>query len=263
LNSEVTIYLYNFFEAILQIKDSTNQQKNMCTVTYVPLGNSDFILTSSRDIPFSRKKAEHPKLVHEDGADLCYPKDGKAGGTWIGTSNKKRLICLLNGAFEYHTSRTSYSRSRGLIVKELLKANDIRKGLETVDLEDVEQFTLTIVDWNTSLELLEFVWDGDEKHTRLMPQEAHIWSSSTLYDAGVKQLRTEWFALWQKRNKKSQKSMLTFHHEAGVGDAYIDVLMNRGMGGTVSITSIEKNGDTLHMFYEDVVTKETSEVIIS
>jgi len=235
----------------------------MCTVTYVPLGNSDFILTSSRDIPFSRKKAEHPTIVHENGVDLCYPKDGKAGGTWIGTSNKNRLICLLNGGFEYHTSRASYRKSRGLIVKELLVADDIRKGLEIVDLNGVEQFTLTIVDWNNSLELLEFVWDGDEKHTRLMPQEAHIWSSSTLYDAGVKRLRSDWFTTWRNENKKTQQSMLTFHHNAGIGDAYIDVLMNRGMGGTVSITSIEKKDDTLNMLYEDIVTKETSKVIIS
>ena len=72
----------------------------MCTVTYIPIGKSDFILTSSRDIPFAREKAEHPQKVQEDGVDLWYPKDGKAGGTWIGVSAKKRLICLLNGGFE-------------------------------------------------------------------------------------------------------------------------------------------------------------------
>ncbi len=235
----------------------------MCTVTYIPLGKSDFILTSSRDIPFSRKKAEHPRKKNEDGVDLWYPKDGKAGGTWIGTSDKKRLICLLNGGFEYHTSRLTYKKSRGLIVKELLKANDIRQGLDAVDLLGVEQFTLTIVDWNHSLELLEFVWDGVNKHTKLMTQEEHIWSSSTLYDEGVKKLRKGWFTGWHTENEKSQNSMLTFHHNAGVGDPYIDVLMNRGMGGTVSITSIEKKGECIKMLYEDIMTKEISEVIIS
>ena len=131
----------------------------MCTVTYIPLENSDFILTSSRDIPFSREKAEHPKKAIENGVELYYPKDGKAGGTWIGTSSKNRLICLLNGGFEYHTSRANYTKSRGLIVKELLKVDNIRKGLNEVDLKDVEQFTLTIVDWNNDLELIEFVWE--------------------------------------------------------------------------------------------------------
>ena len=224
----------------------------MCTVTYIPLGNSDFVLTSSRDIPFARKKAEHPKKTTEDGVELYYPKDGKAGGTWIGSSSKNRLICLLNGGFEYHTSRTKYAKSRGLIVKELLKVDDIRKGLNEVDLQDVEQFTLTIVDWNSELELIELVWDGTTKHLKLMPQKPHIWSSSTLYDEGVKQLRCEWFTRWQKEHGASQESILDFHHNAGVGDKYIDVMMNRGLGGTVSITSVKKEENDITMVYEEV-----------
>jgi uncharacterized protein with NRDE domain len=235
----------------------------MCTVTYIPLGNSDFILTSSRDIPFSRERAEHPKKMEEDGVELCYPKDGKAGGTWIGLSEKKRLICLLNGGFDYHTSRTKYAKSRGLIVKELLKANDLHKGFQKIDLENVEQFTLTIVDWHKELELIEFVWDGTKKYIKLMSQEPHIWSSSTLYDISVKQLRREWFKKWQKKNEISQKSILDFHHNAGIGDACIDVMMNRGLGGTVSITSIKKENDQLSMHYEDVITKEKSTIQIS
>ncbi len=234
----------------------------MCTVTYIPRGNSDFILTSSRDIPFSREKAEHPKEKIEDGVTMNYPKDGKAGGTWIGFSNKKRLVCLLNGGFEYHTSKEKYSKSRGLIVKELLKVDDIRTGLVSVVLKGVEQFTLTIVDWNNSLELIEFVWDGSDKHLKSMSQESHIWSSSTLYDKSVKQLRQDWFVRWQKENinlndpeasgEGSQKSILDFHHNAGIGDKFIDVKMNRGLGGTVSITSVKKEGNDITMLYEEV-----------
>jgi len=235
----------------------------MCTVTYIPIGDSDFILTSSRDIPFSRKKAEHPKRIKEDGIQLCYPIDGKAGGTWIGISDKKRLICLLNGGFEYHTSRSNYSKSRGLIVKELLKVHDLIKGLDAVDLIGVEQFTLIIVEWHNQLKLIEFVWDGDEKHTKIRTQEMHIWSSSTLYDTSVKQLRRDWFEEWQKENDLSQEAILEFHHNGGVGDQFIDVLMNRGMGGTVSITSVKKKDSELSMFYKDVSTQESSEVIIS
>ena len=89
----------------------------MCTVTFLPLSKTDFILTSSRDIPFSREKASHPKQYVEDGVKLWYPKDGKAGGSWIGTSSKNRLICLLNGGYVYHKPLTSYKKSRGLIVK--------------------------------------------------------------------------------------------------------------------------------------------------
>jgi len=224
----------------------------MCTVSYLPLNSSDFILTSSRDVPFAREKASPPKKYTEDGVELYYPKDGKAGGTWIGVSSKDRLICLLNGGFEYHTSRASYKKSRGIIVKNLLKVDNIRKELDKIDLLGVEQFTLTIVDWNVNLELIEFVWDGKTKHIKRLPQEAHIWSSSTLYDESVKQLRHNWFTGWQKENSFSQKNILEFHHHAGVGDPHIDVTMNRGVGGTVSITSIKRENNRLTMDYQNI-----------
>lgn len=225
----------------------------MCTVTYLPLGNKNFILTSSRDVPYARKKAKYPKKEVEDGVEIFYPKDGEAGGTWIGTSSKNRLICLLNGGFEYHTSRSKYKKSRGLIVKELLKVTKIYDGLEDVDLFGVEQFTLVVVDWNADLQLIEFVWDGATKHLKKMKQTPNIWSSSTLYDSSVKQLRVDWFNKWQKANEFTQNNILNFHHSAGIGDKHIDVMMDRGLGGTVSITSVKKENDTVLMDYKEII----------
>lgn len=224
----------------------------MCTVTYLPLGENDFILTSSRDVPYARKNAEEPQVYVEDGVELNYPKDGEAGGTWIGTSDKNRLVCLLNGGFYYHTSRSTYKKSRGLIVKELLKVDDIKNGLKQIELTGIEQFTLVIVDWNTELELIEFVWDGKKKHLKKMQQEPLIWSSSTLYDREVKKLRKEWFVDWQNKNNFNQKNILNFHRTAGIGDSAIDVLMDRKVGGTVSITSVLKEKDVISMKYEGV-----------
>ncbi len=224
----------------------------MCTVTYLPLPNNNFILTSSRDVPYARKKALIPEVFTEDNIELNYPKDGEAGGTWIGTSSKNRLICLLNGGFYYHTSLSHYKKSRGLIVKELLKADEIRKGIKEIDLTEVEQFTLTIVDWNEGLGLLEFVWDGEKKHLKKMKQEPQIWSSSTLYDKSIKKLRKEWFADWQKENEFVQENILKFHHTAGIGDPTIDVMMDRGAGGTVSITSVLKENKVVSMDYENI-----------
>lgn len=224
----------------------------MCTVTYLPLSNTDFILTSSRDVPYARKKALIPKKIIEDDVELNYPKDGKAGGTWIGTSAKNRLICLLNGGFYYHTSRSNYNKSRGLIVKELLKVDLIKNGLKEIDLEGVEQFTLVIMDWNEELELYEFVWDGKKKHLKRMKQEPQIWSSSTLYDRSIKKMRNEWFENWQSENEFTQENILEFHHNAGIGDPAIDIKMDRKVGGTVSITSVKKEGSEVSMRYESI-----------
>ncbi len=224
----------------------------MCTVTYLPINKTDFILTSSRDVPFARAKALFPKKYREDDVELTYPKDGKAGGTWIGTSSKNRLICLLNGAFEFHTSRSTYRKSRGLIVKELLSVSTIESALKTIILKEIESFTLVIVDWNKGLQLIEFVWDGNDKHIKKLPQKPHIWSSSTLYDKSVKQLRKDWFADWQNLNAFSKENILNFHKTAGVGDSNIDVMMNRGIGGTVSITQVCKNENDIAMAYHAI-----------
>jgi Transport and Golgi organisation 2 len=230
----------------------------MCTVTYLPLNDTDFILTSNRDVFFARKRALAPKTYIEDGMQITYPKDGKAGGTWIGLSEKKRLICLLNGGYEYHTSLNNYRMSRGLILKELLKTPDLTKTLNNIDLQNIEQFTLAIVDWQNNLNLCEFVWDGTNKHFKKLPQAPHIWSSSTLYDSSVKKLRQEWFDTWCHAHDFTSKNILAFHHTAGVGDCNIDLMMNRGLGGTVSITSVKRQRDLIKIDYEDVLTKEKS-----
>ena len=91
----------------------------MCTVTYLPIGDVDFILTSNRDEQPSRKTIA-PKVYVEDGVELTYPKDELAGGTWIGLSDRNRLVCLLNGGFTKHTRNSYYKMSRGVVVKKIL-----------------------------------------------------------------------------------------------------------------------------------------------
>ncbi len=225
----------------------------MCTVTYIPLQNNDFILTSSRDVSFDREKAMLPKKYIEDGVKLFYPKDGKAGGTWIGSSSKNRLICLLNGGFENHISKNKYRKSRGKIVLELLKLEDLLQGLIAIDLNNIEPFTLVIVTWFDKLTLTEFVWDGAEKHTKKLPQAEQIWSSSTLYTEEMKTMRKDWFENWKNQKKCDAKGILQFHHEAGIGNSKVDVLMKRPKVGTVSITQVIKKNNDLQMIYEEIL----------
>lgn len=224
----------------------------MCTVTYLPLDANKFILTSSRDVPFSREKALQPKKYLEDGVELYYPKDGKAGGTWIGTSSKSRLICLLNGGFENHIPKENYTKSRGEIVKSLLKCKDFKVEAAAVDLFAIEPFTLVVIDWNTNLELVEFIWDGHEKHLNVLPQKCRIWSSSTLYSEEMKEMRRDWFEKWKGQLEFSSESIFEFHQKAGIGDPNVDVLMKRSKVGTVSITQVNKNGEDLQMRYMEI-----------
>ena len=224
----------------------------MCTVTFLPLNGSNFILTSNRDEQKERKTYP-PKKYLENNIELVYPKDKKAGGTWLGTSSKKRLVCVLNGAFIKHKRKDNYKKSRGVLAKEILKEINLLRFIEAINLLGIEPFTMVIVDWNTgSLNLFELVWDGNKKHFAKLKNEPKIWSSSTLYTNEVKALRKEWFQKWLLKNDFSSENILKFHHSE-IGDKEQSVLMKRSYIQTVSITSVKKENNSLKMQYEDMV----------
>lgn len=221
----------------------------MCTVTYLPLGKNDFILTSNRDEDPKRKTIK-PNEYIEDGVKLTYPKDELAGGTWIGVSEKKRLICLLNGGFTKHQRKEAYRMSRGVIVKHLLKSDNAVKEIEHFSFEDIEPFTIVLVDWNVELMAVELVWDGVKKHVNKLEQEPKIWSSSTLYDEATKQMRKEWFAVWLKEHQEFKKEdIIAFHQDETKGTPDISLKMKREYVETVSTTCVVKEGEEISMSY--------------
>jgi hypothetical protein len=221
----------------------------MCTVTFIPRPEGRFLLTSSRDVSYARPVADPPQKIMEKDVPLYYPKDGKAGGTWIGSSRDERLICLLNGGFENHVRQAEYRRSRGLVVKDLLIAEGFVPAAHRIDLDDIEPFTLVVVDWKEESRLIEFVWDGTEKHFRDLEWGPRIWSSSTLYDPEMVRLREKWFARWKREEESSQESILQFHRFAGEGLDEVDVFMRRPVVGTVSITQVSLMGSEVSMQY--------------
>lgn len=221
----------------------------MCTVTFLPQSDDGFVLTSNRDVGYQRERALYPNAYEEEGVSLYYPKDGKAGGTWIGTSRDNRLICLLNGGFENHKIASSYPKSRGIIVKELLIVEDFEDACLRIDLEGIEPFTLVVVDWKEERKLFEFVWDSRERHLRALEWQPKIWSSSTLYTDQMKELRKDWFREWFIGKSRTSENILDFHKHGGVGFPEVDVFMKREKVGTVSITQVVKSADDCKMYY--------------
>ena len=231
----------------------------MCTVTFLPLAYNNFILTSNRDEQKERETL-HPKRYKEDGIDLVFPKDKTAGGTWIGTSSKNRLVCVLNGAFIKHERKKSYQKSRGVLAKEILKEIDFQQYILNLDLTNIEPFTLLIVDWNEGLNLFELIWDETQKHFSKLKNEPRIWSSSTLYSDEIKSIRQRWFKKWLTENEFTSESILKFHHSE-IGDKTQSVLMKRSYVETVSITSVKKENSTVEMNYEDVINAKKTVII--
>ena len=229
----------------------------MCTVTFFCKGEENFILTSNRD-EAPKRKTLLPAIHEVNGSNMLFPKDELAGGTWIGSSDCNRTVCLLNGAFENHVRQGSYKKSRGVVVKEFLAANTIIPLIEGYDFSNIEPFTLIIVDWNKGLQLFELVWDGTEKHFGQLPLEPRIWSSSSLYNSGMKRMRKRWFSDFLMEKECDEESILYFHHTAGQEDKNTAVLMDRGFVKTVSITQVHKLGVSVYMNYENIATGEVA-----
>jgi len=233
----------------------------MCTVTYLPIGNNQFILTSNRDESPMRKTIA-PKKYDEQGVALVYPKDELAGGTWIGLSEKNRLVCLLNGGFEIHERKGPYAMSRGLIVKKILSAENSVTCIENFIFDDIEPFTLVLVDWKNSLATYELVWDGVTKHFTELAQAPKIWSSSTLYTSEMKASRRAWFADWLSENKTfQQQEIINFQTSTNKGTPETSLKMKRNFVETVSITSVKKEED-ICLIYNDLLKGKTSKKTI-
>ena len=149
----------------------------MCLVSYVPR-NGQIVLTSNRDESISRQKPLPVDSYAHSNKTLTYPKD-IAGGTWITHDNNSNAIILLNGAHKKHVRASSYRKSRGLIVLELMSAPDSLQAWQDIDLQDIEPFTLVHF---TDSKLYDHVWDGIAKVTTEMDTtKAHLWMSATLY----------------------------------------------------------------------------------
>lgn len=227
----------------------------MCTVTFLPISKKEFILTSNRDESKQRKTLP-PKKYIENGVEMIFPKDEVAGGTWIGLSEKKRLVCVLNGAFIKHKRKVFYKMSRGLLAKQLLATKNTTAFISKLDLEGIEPFTMVLVDWQKELKLYEFIWDEKQKHFNTLPLQPKIWSSSTLYSQKIKLLREKWFANWLVTQKKfTSKEIIAFHHSKE-GTEEDSIFMKREKVETVSITCVKKEKQQLVITYKDILKKE-------
>lgn len=235
----------------------------MCTITFIPKGqkSTEFIFTSNRD-EASNRPTIPPKIYKENGVVLLYPKDKVAGGTWIAASNQKKLICLMNGAKKAHQRKKNYQKSRGVVLKDLLTAENFKNAVENYHFEGIEPFTIIYIEWQEKLKLRQLIWNGDEVELLPLEVKPQIWSASMTYTLAMKKERHQWFEAFMAENKIEQltaEELWEFHHEAGKNDRNNGFIIDRGILKTTSITQIQQKNTLLKMKYEDLLTHKTYE----
>ncbi|CAH8295824.1 transport and Golgi organization protein 2 [Mariniflexile fucanivorans] len=230
----------------------------MCSVSFVPL-EGGFLLTSNRDEKSYRPTIE-PKIYFENGVELIYPKDKKAGGTWIVAKEDGTCIVLLNGAFENHQKKDFYTKSRGVVLKEIIVDEEPVFYFSEVNLKQVEPFTLIIFQKN---ELTEVRWDGVGKYiTPKSIDKPHFWSSATLYNQSQQDIRKQWFQDFCYKKSLTVGNMLSFHSDTHSENTEFGLAINReDKTQTVSITQLVLNNNKVEMTYIDRITNKIIENI--
>lgn len=222
----------------------------MCTVTYIPT-KEGCIITSNRDEKINREKALPPNEYNIGGKKIVFPKDPKAGGTWI-AHNENKIIVLLNGAKEKHIKKENYRKSRGLIVLELMSSKHTLSFWESIDLTNIEPFTIVVYE-NKSLFQLQ--WNEVIKsNEQFNENENHIWSSSTLYSEEVREQRKIWFSNFiNSVSCPSSDEILYFHQFTESENKEFGLQINRNdILKTVSITQCEISNNKIEMHYVDL-----------
>lgn len=231
----------------------------MCTVTYLPY-NGGFVITSNRDEAPDRSPLELSRLDSGDEA-IVYPKDVKAGGTWIAASQSGKVLCLLNGAFEKHHHRPPYRLSRGQMALQFFDYPSINDFVHGYEFQDIEPFTLVVWD---GVELAEIRWDVHNclHFKQLDASMPAIWSSSTLYPLPVRNQRLALFNQWLSTHSNYEPAEVRALHTFGrVGDPTNDLVMDRdGVVRTVSITQVILQKDTTSMHYEELIQNAEEEI---
>jgi hypothetical protein len=202
----------------------------MCTVSFVPLKNS-YCITSNRDESIKREKAIPPSKYLINNKEVFFPKDLKAGGTWFAHTNENCIV-LLNGAEEKHIVKESYRKSRGLIVLDLISSVKPIKEWESIDLKNIEPFTIILF---SEKKLYQLQWNENEKSTIQL-------------DASQK--RAIWFKDFIKlENNIDSQKLLNFHQFTESENKNFGLQINRNnILKTISITqcNISKNDITFN-----------------
>ena len=226
----------------------------MCTVSFVRVHDAA-IITSNRDEHIQRENAAAPGFHQLQNKKIIFPKDAKAGGTWFAAGDNGTVAVLLNGAFKKHIARPPYRKSRGLILLEIMEADEPLLFFKTLNLDNIEPFTIVLYQHGS---LHELRWDGNDKHEKALDiTRNYIWSSATLYTDEVIEHRKNLFDRFI--HSAAGITAVTVHdfHASNNGDDENGFVISRQTGmKTFSITQAVVQSNAVNFLHADLLQQK-------
>ncbi len=212
-------------------------------------------MTHNRDEKVARPTAIPPQKYVVNKKNVYYPKDPQAGGTWYAVSESGVVVVLLNGAEEKHEPKSSYLRSRGLIVLDLISSNSSFEAWNSIDLMGIEPFTIVLYQ---EQKLYQLRWDEVHKTTlQLDLNQSYIWSSTTLYSKEIREYRRSFFQEFLLSREITADTILAFHKYTNSDDQENGLIINRNNEmRTLSITQTVIQGNNVLLSYHDLQNQQ-------
>jgi uncharacterized protein with NRDE domain len=227
----------------------------MCTVSFVRVHDA-IIITSNRDENIQRENAAAPGFHQLKNKKIIFPKDARAGGTWFTAGDNGVVAVLLNGAFKKHIAQPPYRKSRGLILLEIIEADEPFSFFKTLDLDNIEPFTVVLHQPGL---LHELRWDGNDRYEKLLDITGnYIWSSATLYTHEVIEHRENLFNRFIHSTAGITAANILDFHANNKGDAENGFVISRQNGmKTFSITQVVLHKDTVNFSHADLLHQKS------
>lgn len=230
----------------------------MCTVTFIPSGKSDYVLTQNRDVSIKRPKAQPPEYHDYNGLELLYPVDVKGGGTWNAVSPSHHAF-LLNGADYQYYPDFDAPKSRGSLCLEVLA--DGKRFMEKHDFRDYDDFTLLRFSRNLTSEIDEWKWNGAElSYIKRPVDQPYMWISRGMYSRDDYLRKSQAFRQFLKgvntfNIPEVMDFVWSFHHQKKIKKEEGFLILRPYDLGTVSVFQVAQQEGLLKTRYEDRVSE--------
>jgi hypothetical protein len=223
----------------------------MCTLSWLPRPDGHRFW-HGRDERTTRLPGEPPSVVRRGSRRALAPRDGDAGGTWVGVNDAGLTLGLANlyppeGVGE--GGPVPGLMTRGRIIDDLLPAgtaDEARELLCAMDPRVYAPFTLAVLEPGRAAELHR--WDGSRLETRTVTAAGLLLTSS---GAGrqVEEIRAREYARMAPGEPPREQDIEALHrsHLERLGaDSFC---MHREEAETASLTRVDVECDAIRMTY--------------
>lgn len=230
----------------------------MCTVTIVPHERGVRLLCN-RDERRTRPAALPPQVHTLERHRAIFPVDPQGGGTWVGVNDSGLIVAILNlqraGLRDWQLEVGSWrlSRSRGLVVTELLRRRslpDAAAAVKSRDLTAFEPFRAVLVQ-DGHVGLVTHAGNAPVLWSVLPVSVPRLFTSSSLGDEFVGPPRRRLFERMVIRSRDGWlRGQARFHDHQWSHRPEISVRMERDDALTVSRTTIDITDGVPQLLYE-------------